>query len=394
MIKHASIVPLIGGMTIASQNIFGSKPKWFESFEPFQKNDSHIVNHYKDISYNFIGERGLNESVDVIGTTCPCAGLSALSAKSSADNPLNEWMIKTSEYVLSNYKPTVFWGENAPRLSTKMGKPVLDKLYKVAQDNGYTISLYKTKSFYHNNPQIRERTFYFFWKGNKAPVFDYYKGEDVSIEDLLKTVPKDATLQTSINPKIPSKEDPLYRYLLEVVERCSHTEFASSIDKSINALDWLISKQVNLVDVVNWMRKQGYDNEANKIDRINQKRNAQLGYMNRTTIVPKGIIGAFVGSAPYLMTVPHEDRYINYREAMTVMGLPFDFELLDPKRFINHVCQNVPVKTAEDMCRGIKDYLDGKLYTLEVNNGILIQNNMKDEYKVLTYDEPNLNTYI
>jgi hypothetical protein len=82
--------------------------------------------------------------------------------------------------------------------------------------------------------------------------------------------------------------------------------------------------------------------------------------MRRGTIVPRDYIGAFVGHYPMMLTHPVEDRYITYREAMTIMGLPQDFELLDPKKSTNHICQNVPVSTAHDMATEVREYLEGK----------------------------------
>ena len=40
--SYASIVPLIGGETIAMENVFGEKPKYFLTFEGFQDNESHL----------------------------------------------------------------------------------------------------------------------------------------------------------------------------------------------------------------------------------------------------------------------------------------------------------------------------------------------------------------
>ena len=50
--KHASIIPLIGGETIGCEYAFGSPPDYFLSYEPFQSNDQHILNYYnKEIPY-------------------------------------------------------------------------------------------------------------------------------------------------------------------------------------------------------------------------------------------------------------------------------------------------------------------------------------------------------
>jgi hypothetical protein len=63
---------------------------------------------------------------------------------------------------------------------------------------------------------------------------------------------------------------------------------------------------------------------------------------------------------PHVVTHPVEDRYLNFREAMTIMGLPQDFELLDPTKSINHICQNVPFLTAKDMATEVLATLNGE----------------------------------
>ena len=64
-----------------------------------------------------------------------------------------------------------------------------------------------------------------------------------------------------------------------------------------------------------------------------------------------------------MLAHPTEDRYITFREAMTIMGMPDDFELLDPEKSSNHICQNVPVQTAADMSSEVLAYLEGRRET-------------------------------
>ena len=45
--SFASIVPLIGGETIAMENAFGKRPKYIMSYKAFGANDSQLFNHYK-----------------------------------------------------------------------------------------------------------------------------------------------------------------------------------------------------------------------------------------------------------------------------------------------------------------------------------------------------------
>ena len=120
------------------QNIFKTRPEYFLTFDGFQANEEHLRNYYNnEIPYLNLSEGVKHPSnVDVVNTICPCAGLSSLSPSSSSDNPANDWMVKSAEYVLSEMGPKVFWGENAPRLASKMGEPVVKRLRRIAEANG------------------------------------------------------------------------------------------------------------------------------------------------------------------------------------------------------------------------------------------------------------------
>ena len=216
--KHASIVPLIGGETIGQIAAFGTKPDYLLSYSAFSSNDSHLVNYLKDVPYILLDQGGKHPHyVDVVNAVCPCAGLSSLSPAANSDAAANDWMTTTAKYVLEEMKPKVFWGENAPRFAGAMGKPIVEKLHKLATVNGYTMSIYRTKSMLHGLSQVRERSFYFFWKGDKVPIFNYFNRDHKKIEDLFKDILPSSTQQEVTNKKIPSKDDPYYRYVLEVM---------------------------------------------------------------------------------------------------------------------------------------------------------------------------------
>ena len=206
--NYASIVPLIGGETIAMQNIFNKKPEYIVSYDGFQANDTHLVEYYQNkVPYHLIGDGRLPDlpSVDVVNTVCPCAGLSSLSPSASSDASANDWMRTSANYVLESLKPQVFWGENAPRLASKMGEPIVRDLRKIGKKFGYTFSIYKTKSLLHGLSQTRDRTFYFFWKGDKVPMFEYIKREHEKIEDTIRSVERKADDPMNIltNSKTP-----------------------------------------------------------------------------------------------------------------------------------------------------------------------------------------------
>jgi len=75
--KRADIIPLIGGMSIGGEQAFGKRPDHLISWKPFAANDSHIVNHYGDVPYHVLDDGGKlpRGKIDVVSSTCPCAGL-------------------------------------------------------------------------------------------------------------------------------------------------------------------------------------------------------------------------------------------------------------------------------------------------------------------------------
>ena len=379
--NYASIVPLIGGETIAMENVFGKRPEYILSYSAFNSNDSQILNHYNnEVPYHVIDEgNGKTDYVDVVNTVCPCAGLSSLSPSANSNNAANDWMFESAEYVLSNIKPKVFWGENAPRLASKMGEPVVKKLRKIAENHGYVFSIYKTKSILHGLSQVRDRTFYFFWKGTQVPLLGYVSDPHIRIEDHIRSIERreDDPMNILTNEKKPS-DNPYYKYVLEVIEGgITHSEFQDKIEKTTNPMDE-IEKHTNYKVVADWMRENGYDNEAAKCDRKYHKLKAGGNIMRKCTEIPKDYIGAFVGHLPTSLCHPDEDRYLTVREAMSIMKLPNDFQLINPKANLNHICQNVPVTTAEYPALMIKKWLEGNIDSVETK--FLVEDNKKRTY--------------
>ena len=381
--NYASIVPLIGGETIAMENVFGKRPDYILTFDGFQANETHLLNHYNnEVPYLNLSEGKKHpHSVDVINTVCPCAGLSSLSPSAGSNNPMNEWMYTSAEYILNKVQPKVFWGENAPRLASKMGEPVVKRLRKIGEANGYTFSIYKTKSRLHGLSQVRDRTFYFFWKGDETPLLDYVLEKPSNIADDIRAVERrddDPMSQILTNDKIPS-EEPYYKYVLQELEGgISHTEFQKKIDKTTNPMDY-IEERTTYKEVAKWMRENGYDSMAKKCDRQYHKLKAGGNIMRKTTEIPKDKIGAFVGHMPTNITHPDEDRFLTVREALSLMKLPDDFILLNPKRSLNHICQNVPVTTAEHPARMVKKFLEGNIEMIDTK--YLVQDNRKRTYE-------------
>ena len=384
MNTYASIVPLIGGETIAMQNSFQKKPEYILSYEDFKANDTHLVEYYKrEVPYYLLGnDRNYDlPSVDVVNTVCPCAGLSSLNTTASSDAAANDWMLTSANYVLGTIKPKVFWGENAPRLASKMGEPVVENLRSIGREFGYTFSLYKTKSLLHGLGQVRDRSFYFFWKGDKIPKLDFFRRKHERIEDTIRKVKmyhKDP-MSVLANKKTPSK-NPFYRFVLE--EMCggiTHREFQRKITKTVNPMDYIESNNIKYNEVAAWLKSKGFEKESNKATAMYNKLKEGKNIMRRSVTVPKDFIGAFVGHLPFELTHPDEDRHLTIRECLTIMGLPKDFMLQGGVKNLNHICQNVPVTTATDMADNVLKYVKGYLDNQLIDTDFLVQDNKSQE---------------
>lgn len=388
-ITHATIIPLIGGEALASTDVFGSRPDYILSYDVFKHNESHLLNYWNNEVPYYVLDKGDRHphSVDVVSSVCPCAGLSLFSMGYGDHNPNNQWMIKSAEYVLGEVKPKVFWGENAPGLAGKLGDNVRAQLIEIGRKHGYSMSLYRTKSLLHGVPQVRERTFYFFWRGDKVPMLGYFLRPYEKIEDVILNVKSNSQMEP-INKKKPT-DDPYYRYLLEEVNGgMTHRQYFDSLDMTKIATRYLDAKSMielsghTYRQVGVWMKKNGFDREVDKCERMFLKLESGGNIMRRGTIVPKDHIGAFVGHYPNMLTHPHEDRYITYREAMTIMGLPSDYELLNPEKSFNHICQNVPYQTAYDMASEVKKYLEGKLEMVDAR--LMFQYNHDRTHEIMS----------
>jgi site-specific DNA-cytosine methylase len=376
---YASIVPLIGGETIAMGNVFGKRPEYILSYSAFEANDSQLLNYYNhEVPYYLIDNAQSSyspKSVDVVNSVCPCAGLSSLSVSASSNSKTNDWMLETARYVLSTIKPKVLWGENAPRLASKMGEPVVNKLRQVANKHGYAFSLYKTKSILHGLSQVRDRSFYFFWKDDTCPYIPYYHRDYEKIEDTIRNayVSDSDPMNVLANDDTPTS-NPYYQFVLsELHPNHNHVDMQKKIERSLNIMDYIENSGVTYDRVAKWMRENGYDKVANRCEIIHRKLNSGGNIMRKLVTFPKDYIGAFVGHLPTQLTHPDEDRFLTIRECLHIMRMPKDFILQGGRKNINMICQNVPVTTAEDIAHGILKYLNGELDKL--NTKFAIQDN-------------------
>ena len=382
-IKWGTIVPLIGGMPVANKQTTGEDPSFILSYEPFASNDSHCVNYFKESPYLVIDEHNklsgnydsLFANVDFVSSTCPCAGLSMLNSVSSGDSKFkrggdaiqNDWLYKSTEFVLDNIKPLVYWGENAPNLYTSAGKSVLEKLTLIANERGYTFSIMKTDTYLHGIPQHRQRTFYFMWKGQVSPILNYFESKTPHIIDYLNLIPIEVNDESKL--------------MFNDLHKSGWWQWAKSRELDVRKIEEQSIKEHVFVnnlwdDVISFTDENnplGDKKELVYLKKIctNAKKKLEegKGYWDESPKIVKDRINALISKNLYVH--PLKDRYLTQREAMWLMGLPHDFNLVNSNQF--QITQNVPVKTASDWTSEVVKWCLGEHF--ETIKGSIKQNN-------------------
>ncbi len=388
-IKWGTIIPLIGGSAIGCSQATKNKPQFHLSYSAFGANEKYLTEYWKDVPRIVLDEGGEipNEQIDFINSVCPCAGLSQLNTSRSKDmrESKNYWMYESAQRILSELRPRVYWGENAPGLFTNSGAYVRDKLKVFAKENGYTFSLYKTDTQRHGIPQRRVRTFYFFWRDTNPPLLNYFNNPPVPFAEYIRQIPQSATLQDQFNieGKISENFDS-YAFVLQYLG-VTHEEFVKSNDSgSIHSIFSYLSENNLLAECIEWIEKRNIEETAEhrRLKAIYKKVQAGGRFMDASPGYYYNRTNAIVGRTLTHLVHPLEDRGMSIRELLHMMGLPHDFEMGDRKS-LNVIAQNVPTCTAKDMAGQVIEYLNGDLTIAE--NSFLMQNNLKEE---ITLCEP------
>ncbi len=380
VIKFGTIIPLIGGSAIGCSRSAETKPSFHLSYEAFAANESHLERYWDGIPMYRLDSPDLEipastfENVDYVNSVCPCAGLSLLNsargsdASRGSDAVQNKWMYESSEYILEHVKPKVLWGENAPGLFTKMGEGVVSRLRHIADKHGYSFSLIKTNTEIHGIPQRRLRTFYFFWNTPTVPMLNWKFREKKSLLEYLNDIPKDATLQDMfmVSGKVTDHFRP-YEFILEK-EGLTHAEFSKKIKKG--TISQYLQSQDLIEECIAWLNQhyptEGFSNKNSTktfIDILEHQQSKVAdgkGYWDSSPHFFHDSFSALIGRNMFNGVHPVENRYLNVREMLHLMGMPHDFTIEDSRQ-VNHIAQNVPVRTAQDMADEVKKFCQGEL---------------------------------
>lgn len=376
--KYSSIVPLIGGMTLAARSVTGDDPENLITYSPFADNEKSLRSYLPDVPYEVLDKGGnmdAGKGADFITALCPCAGLSTLGTGDDAmRDKANYWMFETAKHVLNHLKPRVFWGENAPAMyseTSARAEKVRDKLLAIAYDAGYTASFYFTSTSLHGVPQRRHRTFYFFWReADRVPVMRYWNRPKKTWKEYLSEIPANASQHSA-------DMDRAYKTLRTTrfaafANHAMGDDFPHQIrdamrkkgrEAMMTVQDFILgnaSGPFTSAEMLKWYETLNDEKAISYMNRILAKIGEDKGVWDDSPAIflPDGNFNALIGRT---MDAAHpvENRSLTIRECLHMMALPHDFELVTKSP--NQICQNVPVCTASDMQRDVCAYLNGEL---------------------------------
>ena len=360
-------IPLIGGFSIANMHVTGKPPVAISSFSPFGANDALLQQYLKEQGHN-VPYYNLDESekylshlksfgqLDFISAVPPCSGLSmssALKKGARQNSPVNDWMIKSASLAMKELKPKVFMFENAPGLFTNVGVEVRKNLENIALKEGYAGTYYKTDTLLHGIPQRRPRTYGIFVQGENAPILNNIKRPYIPIIDYLKQIPKEATLQDKYMVKDPNIENyEIYKFIHNKIGDDWRKEFLK-VKKHVTSYDYLDAKGM-LEEYRDYVEKYPdahpttIKDAKHVIKKLAMGKNFRVSH--RLLLVDVDYVYAVIGEMMERNVHPTENRRMNIREYLTLMNMPFNFQIDNPRNY-NMLTQNTPVKTSEDITK-------------------------------------------
>lgn len=288
-------------------------------------------------------------NTDLVVSVPVCSGLSqATIANDATKDSRNNNMLFNAEYALSVIKPKIYIFENAPALFTNVGDNVRNALNNLADKYDYSVCYYKTNTRLHDNVQHRPRTFVYFIKNiNGIKGCPSFNSERISptVEEYFSRIPKNATQQELI--EFSSLDKIVMDFVLHEKGKNFRTNKKSwSMSVVIEAgdrfYDWLADYECDSKDKTRM--KVMVEHIHKKLeDGKNFYAIAPLWLTENSEYVPACMFKNIKSIVHY-----KENRLLNIREWLHLMGHPMDFEFYgDYSKNYARLGQNVPARTAQ-----------------------------------------------
>lgn len=382
--KHAHIVPLVGGAAIGASLALQSNPEYIASWEVFAKNDAYCKEYFKHTPFYTIAannKTAMNQDkkiislnklprVDLITCVPPCSGLSTATPNTSRGcaAPQNEHMLNVAEFGMQT-KTLVILIENAPTLYSKGGEEFAVKFLPLCKKYGYVMQLLKTSTILHGLPQNRVRSFCILYKGKQLPEFEWIKKPYKPLYDW-----------KPVKNSMPAKDwDPAEDEILDVIKK--HVQA-----KSFGIMLDYIAAEYDNNPVSAWKvfcdRKIKHRFKTEPYRYMQRTMESGAGIMDRSPYLVYDHCNALMWKSAHKMLNPAEpSRQFNIRELMNLMGLPKDFKEV-PAKDVNVIFQNVPVNTVRTIVEGIEEQMTCGWTWHKPTEAIERINNIKQQIEV------------
>lgn len=416
-IKWAAVQPLTGGIYLGAENAIEHPAEFILSFRGLNDhrrdkenrvvgagNEYHLTEYLKSHNrmpkYLVFDKRGMFDSsndmqqvvvdenndvvditkynLDLIVAVPICSGLSTVSTfNDEKKQEKNCNMRFITEYVLSQLSPKVYLFENAPALYTGKGTDLREWFNKIAENNGYNVTYFKTDTQLHKNCQHRPRTFVFFFKkryDNDVPHVINFVNEHISATEYFKNIPKNLHYETAP-----------WRYYSTIMMDFILQEYGDDWREKMNKKDlWsevchqnMFEKFREFTRTYDVLTEKQHASWIRKINDVEFKYNHNQGFFAFSPKMSLDTCPAVMFRNIENTIHPYENRLINLRENFELMGMPHDFRFGVDDEFAFRVAyqigQNVPVKTAEYMVSEIVRILyDWETY--DKNSSVLERN--------------------
>lgn len=367
--KHAHMIPLVGGSAIGATRALGRPPEYIASWPAFAKNDAYCKQYFPDVPFYLLDRHLKLPKVDIVTCVPPCSGLSTATPSTArgCQAPQNEHMLIVAAQAMERGTYAILI-ENAPTLYSPGGEEFVLRFKPLCKKYNYVMQLIKTSTILHGLPQNRVRSFVILWRGVKIPEFAWIKKPYKSLYDW--PVDKKPNFSSNWNPN----DDEMYNIL--------HTKLGFHLP-----LDHMITEQYGDGPISTWKvfldAKIKYRFKTKPYKYMQQTHETGAGIMDRAPIFVSDHTNALMWKSAHRMLNPATDfnRQFSIRELMSMMGLPKDFKEI-PQKDINVLFQNVPVNTVETMVDEIVAALAGDRKWYRPDSWVTRLNNIKQTIEV------------
>jgi site-specific DNA-cytosine methylase len=403
-IRH--MIPLIGPYPQACKQLGIKDEDEIYSLSAFKTNESECTRYFTKKHINYIDEIDPEavldlsketsmehikkfvkdnhiQPTDILTAVPPCAGLSLMNNSRKegkgwgADAVQNYFMFFVVKFFLAtDTKVLVF--ENAPALSQVPGVPVLQHIQQIIKDNGYdrNITVTAVSTSYHGIPQNRKRTFCYIYKGD-SQILDDVRRETPNLTEYLKQY-------AAANPRMPN--DPMdavpcySKAFDDMYKACVKNGIKFSREHANTYFKFLMQNKID----PDTLEKYGCDMSDKGVGYYKvlwQKMlNNHAGWDSSPALLD-GYINAITSKAGYQYRNLETGKLLTTREMLDLMAYPSDFTIEDCQqhKYVNLICQNIPVNTAADSIKWALQLLEGK-HLNPVNNGKITKQNQHDNF--------------